>query len=59
MILEDIPMILTPKDVQTILGVSKDQVYRLFKSKSFPSEKVDGKHIIPKFRFLNWMGKSD
>jgi hypothetical protein len=51
-----LPMILTPKDVQPILGISIDQVYRLFKSKKFPSEKINGKHIIPKPRFLNWLG---
>ncbi|MDP4267026.1 MAG: DNA-binding protein [Bacteroidota bacterium] len=53
------PMILTPKDVQHILGLNdkqKDQVYNLFNTKSFPSEKVKGKYIIPKPRFLNWLG---
>lgn len=56
---EELPMILTPKDVQTALDLpdSKiNQVYRLFQSKSFPSERVNGKHIIPKPRFLRWLG---
>lgn len=54
--LEDLPMVLTPKDVQSTLNWSKDQVYRLFRSKSFPSEKINGKYIIPKPRFLKWLG---
>ncbi|MDP4116191.1 MAG: DNA-binding protein [Bacteroidota bacterium] len=53
------PMILTPKDVQEILNYDEsqiNQVYRLFNTKSFPSEKIKGKYIIPKPRFLNWLG---
>jgi hypothetical protein len=52
-----LPMILTPKDVQKILNWKKDQVYNLFRSKSFPSERINGKHIIPKPRFLKWLGE--
>jgi predicted DNA-binding transcriptional regulator AlpA len=56
---DSLPMILAPKDVQNILGWRKDQVYRLFKSKKFPSEKIGGKYIIPKPRFLAWLGESE
>jgi hypothetical protein len=57
----NLPMILTPKDVQLVLGVPDsqiNQVYRLFKSKKFPSERIGGKHIIPKPRFLSWLGET-
>lgn len=50
------PMILSPSEVQMILNIPINQVYRLFLSKSFPSEKVKGKHIIPKPRFIRWLG---
>ena len=53
---KNLPVILTPKDVQDIFSWSKDKVYRLFRSRSFPSEKVNGKYIIPKPRFINWLG---
>jgi hypothetical protein len=56
------PMILTPKDVQAILGIPDNkinQIYRLFNSKRFPSEKVSVKHIIPKPRFLKWLGENE
>ena len=59
MLFEDYPMILTPKEVQDILNWSKDKVYRLFRSRSFPSEKIDGKYIIPKPRFLKWLGREE
>lgn len=51
-----LPMILTPSDVQKILNWTPNKVYNLFRSKTFPSERINGKHIIPKPRFLNWLG---
>jgi len=55
---DNLPMILAPKDVQEFLGWHIDRVYRLFKSKKFPSERIGGKHIIPKPRFLSWLGET-
>ncbi|QNU68697.1 helix-turn-helix domain-containing protein [Ruminiclostridium herbifermentans] len=50
-------MLLTPKDVKEYLDISHDQVYRLFRSKKFPAERSGkGKYIIPKPRFLKWLG---
>lgn len=58
-LMDDYPLVLTPKDVQKILNWSQDQTYRLFASKKFPSEKIQGKYIIPKQRFLNWLGHQE
>lgn len=52
-----LPMILTPNDVMRVLDLSKNQSYNLFRSKKFPSERVGSKHIIPKARFLRWLGE--
>ena len=57
--LDEFPMILTPKDVGEILNLPQGQAYRLFCSKRFPSEKVNGKHIIPKPRFIRWLGADE
>lgn len=51
-----LPMILTVKDVGAVLNLPKNQAYRLFRSKKFPCERVNGKYIIPKPRFLHWLG---
>ncbi|WP_244648308.1 helix-turn-helix domain-containing protein [Ruminiclostridium herbifermentans] len=54
---DELPMLLTPKDVKEYLDISHDQVYRLFRSKKFPAERSGkGKYIIPKPRFLKWLG---
>jgi hypothetical protein len=54
----ELPLVLTPSDIQKLLGWKKDQVYNLFRSKTFPSERIKGKHIIPKPRFLKWLGEN-
>lgn len=51
------PAILYPKHVQELLGWRKDQVYNLFRSKQFPSEKIGSKYFIPKDRLWRWLGK--
>ncbi len=53
---DNLPLVLTPKDVSEILGMKKNAVYFLFNSKTFPSEQIGGKHVIPKYRFLRWLG---
>jgi hypothetical protein len=56
---DSLPMVLKPKDVQKILGWRINDVYKLFRSKKFPSEKIGERYIIPKPRFLNWLGETD
>jgi len=59
---DSLPLLLTPRDVLKAFGWSPNrinQVYILFKSKKFPSEKVGRKYIIPKPRFLAWLGEQD
>ena len=57
--IETLPMILSPKQVSDALGISLAQSYRLFHSKKFPSEKVQNKMLIPKPRFLKWLGMDE
>lgn len=55
--LQGLPMLLGPKEVGIGLGLEPrqiNQVYRLFNSKDFPSEKDPLR--IPKPRFLRWLG---
>lgn len=51
---DDLPPILTPKDVIKFLNMPQDQVYRLFNNKKFPSERIGAKHFITKPKFLKW-----
>jgi hypothetical protein len=56
---DELPMILKPKDVADFLNWRLNDVYKLFRSKKFPSEKIGGRYIIPKPRFLKWLGENN
>lgn len=53
---DEYPMLLTPAHVKKIMGLPHTQTYELFKSKAFPSERIGCKHVIPKPRFMKWLG---
>lgn len=53
---ENLPIVLKPKDVQKVLGWRLNDVYKLFRSKKFPAEKMGQRYIIPRPRFINWLG---
>lgn len=48
-------IVLTPKEVSVILGMGVNQVYGLFEAKGFPSTDLNGKKIIEKVAFLEWL----
>ena len=48
-------IILTPKEVAAILNMGVNQVYGLFDSKGFPSTDLNGKKIIEKEAFFEWL----
>jgi len=51
------PDVMTPKDVIEATGLSQAEVYRLFNSRNFPSTHIGHKHVIPRGKFLQWMGE--
>lgn len=48
-------IVLTPKDVSAILGMGVNQVYGLFIAKGFPSIDLNGKKVIEKEAFFEWL----
>lgn len=46
---------LTVDDVKNCLGIGNDKAYALFKQKSFPSIRINRKHLIEKNKFMNWL----
>lgn len=45
----------TPKDIMSILKLSKNTVYALLKSGAFPVHKIGKTYRIPKEGFDNWL----
>ena len=48
-------MIMTINDVKKELHIGNDKAYRLFKTKSFPSFRLDGKYLIERENFHKWL----
>ncbi len=55
---EELPVILTVKDVQQVLGISRVTAYDLVKSEGFPCIKVSERRlVIVKEKFIQWLEK--
>lgn len=52
---DDLPLMLSVKELVTVLGISRASAYELTKEKGFPSIKVRGRIVIPKKPFIEWL----
>ena len=46
------------KDIQNILKIGKNTVYKLIKLPTFPVIRIGKKHLIPKTQFEEWVKNS-
>jgi len=51
----DLPLVLTMRHVQDVLGCAKDVAYRLPHLKGFPSVRIGKSIRIPRDKFLAWL----
>ena len=54
---DDLPLMLSVPDVAKVLGISRAGAYELARSREFPSMKVGSRIIVPRDKFLLWIGK--
>lgn len=53
--MENETLLLNPRDLQALLGISRDSCYKLMNSKYFPSIKIGNKLYVSKVALDNWM----
>lgn len=53
--LAEYPDVLSPEDVQKILGIGRNAVYRLLTDGTIKSLKVGRRYLIPKLYLLEYM----
>lgn len=51
----DLPEIISVKDIQNHLGISKNRAYDLIKLKGFPRLQLGHRFYIPKDQYLKWI----
>lgn len=52
---DELPLMLSVKELATVLGISRTSVYELTKTKGFPSIKIGSRVVIPKDKFIKWI----
>ncbi|WP_138419727.1 helix-turn-helix domain-containing protein [Aquibacillus sediminis] len=50
----DLPIVLSVKDIQVILGIGRRQAYALVNSNKFKVIKINKRILIPKSSFVEW-----
>ena len=55
---EDLPAVLSAKDISRYLGISKANSYQLMDSKGFPTLKIGKRKLVPKDKFLIWINSN-
>jgi predicted DNA-binding transcriptional regulator AlpA len=53
--LNQLPHIMTAKDVQDFLQISKSRAYELFKESDFPTVIIGGNKRVYRDKFLKWL----
>jgi hypothetical protein len=55
--LEGCPELLKPRDVQQLLGITRDRTYALFHTEGFPKVRTGKTAMcVPKARLMEWLG---
>lgn len=52
---EELPLILTPKDIGIILGISKNSAYAVVHSEGFPAVRVGKQYRVLRSNFFAWL----
>lgn len=53
--IEELPLILTPKDIGIILGISKNNAYAVVHSEGFPAVRVGKQYRVLRSNFFAWL----
>lgn len=55
---DDLPLIMSVQEVAEVLGISKSGAYVLMKEKGFPKLKIGARVVVPRDKFIEWIGFS-
>jgi hypothetical protein len=53
--IDTMPVFFNPRQLANILGIGKNQAYRLALSKGFPSLRIGKRIIIHRDKFIDWL----
>lgn len=53
--IDTVPLFFNPRQLADILGIGKNQAYRLAMSEGFPSMRIGKRIIIHRDKFVDWL----
>lgn len=53
---EDLPVMLNISDVANVLGIGLTKAYELSRQKDFPAFNIGTRRLVPKEKFVVWIG---
>ena len=54
---DELPLMLSVPEVAAVLGISRAGAYELVKGKEFPALKIGSRIVVPKEKFIEWVGE--
>ena len=55
---DDLPLFLNAAMVSQVLGISAASSYELMHEKDFPGLKIGSRMVVPKEKFIAWVGQN-
>lgn len=56
---EPVRLTLTVEEAAALLGISRNSAYEAVRRGEIPSVRIGGRIVIPRQRFLDWLGADD
>lgn len=50
-------IILTPRDISRVLGISRNKAYEVIHSEGFPSFQIGKQYRVQREKFLSWLSQ--
>ncbi|MBQ6625221.1 MAG: helix-turn-helix domain-containing protein [Clostridia bacterium] len=55
---DELPAVLTAKEVADILRIGRTTAYELMRKKDFPSLRIGNRLLTPRDKFIEWVNKN-
>ena len=52
---QDLPNVVSPKEVQTYFGISRSTTYRIFHNATFPAFHIGNRLLVRRDELLDWL----
>ena len=52
---QNLPNVVSPKEVQTYFGISRSTTYRIFHDATFPAFHIGNRLLVQRVELLNWL----